>query len=73
MTKDEAVKCVESGIELATAYARKGYHIVGTGDMGIGNTTPSAAILAAATGMPSLVCTPVKIDKAVCLLPFPGR
>jgi nicotinate-nucleotide--dimethylbenzimidazole phosphoribosyltransferase len=52
MTKDEAVKCVESGIELATAYAKKGYNIVGTGDMGIGNTTPSSAIAAVITGVP---------------------
>jgi nicotinate-nucleotide--dimethylbenzimidazole phosphoribosyltransferase len=52
MTKDEAVKCIESGIELATDYAKKGYKMAGTGDMGIGNTTPSSAIASVLTGIP---------------------
>jgi nicotinate-nucleotide--dimethylbenzimidazole phosphoribosyltransferase len=50
MTKDEATKCVESGIELAAGYAKQGYKMIGTGDMGIGNTTPSSAIAAVITG-----------------------
>jgi nicotinate-nucleotide--dimethylbenzimidazole phosphoribosyltransferase len=52
MTRDEAVKCIESGIELATGYARKGCKIAGTGDMGIGNTTPSSAIASVITRTP---------------------
>jgi nicotinate-nucleotide--dimethylbenzimidazole phosphoribosyltransferase len=52
MTRDEAVKCIESGIELATGYARKGCKVAGTGDMGIGNTTPSSAIASVITGTP---------------------
>ncbi len=52
MTREEAVKCIETGIELANGYARKGYRIFGTGDMGIGNTTPSSAIAAVLTGKP---------------------
>ena len=50
MTKEEAVKCIETGITLAEGYAIKGYKIFGTGDMGIGNTTPSSAIAAVLTG-----------------------
>jgi nicotinate-nucleotide--dimethylbenzimidazole phosphoribosyltransferase len=50
MTRDEAVKCIEVGIDLANGYAKKGYRIFGTGDMGIGNTTPSSAIAAVLTG-----------------------
>lgn len=50
MTKDEAVRCLEVGIELANGYAKKGYKIFGTGEMGIGNTTPSSAIAAVLTG-----------------------
>lgn len=46
MTRDEAIKCLEVGIELANEYAKKGYHIFGTGEMGIANTTPSSAIVA---------------------------
>jgi nicotinate-nucleotide--dimethylbenzimidazole phosphoribosyltransferase len=50
MTRDEAVKCLEVGITLAKGYAKKGYRIFGTGDMGIGNTTPSSAIASVLTG-----------------------
>lgn len=53
MTKDEAIKCVEVGIEIANGYAKKGYKIFGTGDMGIGNTTPSSAIASVLTGKPA--------------------
>lgn len=52
MTREEALACIEKGIELANGYARKGYKMFGTGDMGIGNTTPSSAIVAAITGRP---------------------
>ncbi len=52
MTRQEAEKCIEVGIELAGEYAKKGCHIFGTGDMGIANTTPSSAITAVVTGRP---------------------
>lgn len=52
MTKDEAIRCIEVGIELARGYAKKGYKIFGTGEMGIGNTTPSSAIASVLTGRP---------------------
>ncbi len=52
MTRDEAQKCIDVGIELADDYAKKGYRIFGTGDMGIANTTPSSAIAAVFTGKP---------------------
>jgi nicotinate-nucleotide--dimethylbenzimidazole phosphoribosyltransferase len=52
MTRDEAVKCIEVGIEMANGYAKRGYKIFGTGDMGIANTTPSSAIAAVLTGKP---------------------
>ncbi|MGD0884612.1 MAG: nicotinate-nucleotide--dimethylbenzimidazole phosphoribosyltransferase [Thermodesulfovibrionales bacterium] len=52
MTREDALKCLEVGIELANGYARKGYKIFGTGDMGIGNTTPSSAIASILTGRP---------------------
>ena len=42
MTRDQAVRCVEVGIELG-GYANAGYALFGTGDMGIGNTTPLPA------------------------------
>jgi len=49
MTRDEAVRCVEAGIEVAHDLASS-TDLFGTGDMGIGNTTPSSAIVAAITG-----------------------
>ncbi len=50
MTRAEAVKSVEAGIRLAGRFAKKGFSLFGTGDMGIGNTTPSSAIAAVLTG-----------------------
>jgi len=45
MPYDEAVKCLEIGIEMAHMLIDEGYNVLGTGEMGIGNTTPSAAII----------------------------
>jgi nicotinate-nucleotide--dimethylbenzimidazole phosphoribosyltransferase len=47
MTREEAIKSIEAGIEMVDElHGRKTIHILGTGDMGIGNTTPSTAIIA---------------------------
>ncbi|WP_019156120.1 nicotinate-nucleotide--dimethylbenzimidazole phosphoribosyltransferase [Robertmurraya massiliosenegalensis] len=45
MTREEAIQSLEVGIEMANEEIRKGAQILGTGEMGIGNTTPSTAIL----------------------------
>src|SRR4030042_2362225 len=37
-------------MDISEEYAKKGYKIFGTGEMGIGNTTPSSAIAAVLTG-----------------------
>ena len=50
MTREQAIKAIETGIEIVTGEMSRGLDIVGTGDMGIGNTTPSAAICAVITG-----------------------
>lgn len=52
MTRAEAEECISAGIGLAREHAKKGYGIFGTGEMGIANTTPSAAIAAVLTGRP---------------------
>jgi len=52
MTDKQAIKAIETGIEIISAETEKGLDIAGTGDMGIGNTTASAAIGAAITGRP---------------------
>ncbi|NMA35079.1 MAG: nicotinate-nucleotide--dimethylbenzimidazole phosphoribosyltransferase [Clostridiaceae bacterium] len=51
MTRDEAVSAMLTGIEMAGEARRKGYKIIGVGEMGIGNTTTSSAVLCALTGI----------------------
>lgn len=46
MTRNEAVKAIEVGVELVEEELNEGVDIIGTGDMGIGNTTSSSAIAA---------------------------
>ena len=50
MTRSQAEQAVLVGVELATEAVREGVGLIGTGEMGIGNTTPSAAITAVMTG-----------------------
>ncbi len=52
MTKEEAWEAINVGLEMADQAYQEKADLVGTGDMGIGNTTPSSAILAALTGLP---------------------
>ncbi|MTI65063.1 MAG: nicotinate-nucleotide--dimethylbenzimidazole phosphoribosyltransferase [Firmicutes bacterium] len=56
MTKEEAIKAIEVGIEIANKEIDKGKNILATGEMGICNTTPSSAIVSVIGGYePSLV------------------
>jgi nicotinate-nucleotide--dimethylbenzimidazole phosphoribosyltransferase len=58
MTREEALKSVLGGIEVFNeAYAEAKIELVGVGDMGIGNTTPSSAIVAAVTGEDAALVT----------------
>jgi nicotinate-nucleotide--dimethylbenzimidazole phosphoribosyltransferase len=51
MTKDEAIKSIEAGIEVVEEETKSsGIDIVGIGEMGIGNTTASSAITSVITG-----------------------
>lgn len=52
MTRGEAVKAIEVGLAAVEAEHRKGLDLVATGDMGIGNTTPSSALVAVLSGRP---------------------
>lgn len=51
MTRAETVAALRVGIELADQCRAEGVGLVGTGEMGIGNTTPSSAIIAAISGI----------------------
>jgi len=52
MTRAEAEQAIQVGLDVLSEEAAHGLDIVATGDMGIGNTTPSSAIVAAMTGLP---------------------
>ncbi|MDF2635786.1 MAG: Nicotinate-nucleotide--dimethylbenzimidazole phosphoribosyltransferase [Pelosinus sp.] len=47
MTREEAIRSLEIGIEIVIEQVRAGYRCFSLGEMGIGNTTSSAAIVAA--------------------------
>jgi nicotinate-nucleotide--dimethylbenzimidazole phosphoribosyltransferase len=53
MTPAEVRLALDAGAAVAAALVEEGAACLVTGDMGIGNTTPSAAIIAAFTGRPA--------------------
>ncbi|MFI7605627.1 nicotinate-nucleotide--dimethylbenzimidazole phosphoribosyltransferase [Micromonospora sp. NPDC049366] len=57
LTRDEARAAVETGIRVADDLVAAGAGILLTGDMGIGNTTPAAALIAAFTGADAAAAT----------------
>ncbi|MDI6600901.1 MAG: nicotinate-nucleotide--dimethylbenzimidazole phosphoribosyltransferase [Thermoanaerobacteraceae bacterium] len=52
MTRDEAIRAIEVGISMVVQAKDQGYGLIGTGEMGIGNTTASTAIVCAFSGLP---------------------
>ncbi len=52
MTRDQALRSLAVGIEVVRAAHADGLDLVATGDMGIGNTTPSACVTCIFTGEP---------------------
>jgi len=52
MTRDEAVRCLEVGIEVAEDLAGAGIQAIALGEVGIGNTTAASALASAFTGEP---------------------
>ena len=52
MTREEALKAIDVGMEAVRTALDKGYKIAVTGEMGIGNTTTSAALLSAFLDIP---------------------
>jgi len=59
MTREQAARAMRVGIEAARALAADGVDLIGTGEMGIGNTTSAAAIAAVLCGVaPSEVVGP---------------
>lgn len=52
MTEEEAKRAVMAGCDIACAAIDQGIELIGTGEMGIGNTTASSAILSVLSGFP---------------------
>ena len=52
MTREEAVRIIEAGINIVRELKGQGINLLGTGEMGIGNTTTSSAITAVLAGGP---------------------
>jgi nicotinate-nucleotide--dimethylbenzimidazole phosphoribosyltransferase len=52
MTRAQAEAALQVGLDVVSGEIARGLDLVATGDMGIGNTTPSSAIVAAITGAP---------------------
>jgi len=52
MTREQAIASIEAGIDVFERVYANGCDIVGTGDMGLGNTSPSSAMTAVFTGLP---------------------
>lgn len=53
MTREEALRAIEIGMEAAQDAKQNGVEILGVGEMGIGNTTTSSAVLSCLLGLPA--------------------
>lgn len=57
MTREQAIMAIETGMEKIRELKQRGYQIIATGEMGIGNTTTSSAITAVFLGVPAETVT----------------
>lgn len=57
MTAGQCQKALETGMELAGQLKEMGYRILATGEMGIGNTTPTSALASALLNLPAEAVT----------------
>lgn len=57
MSRQQALQAIEAGAALAEEAIAGGADLLGTGEMGIGNTTAASAITAVVTGAPAVAVT----------------
>ena len=57
MTREEACRAIQAGIDLVGEMKQKGYKILATGEMGIGNTTTSSALVSVLLDKPIIEVT----------------
>ncbi|KGK88938.1 nicotinate-nucleotide--dimethylbenzimidazole phosphoribosyltransferase [Clostridium sp. HMP27] len=53
MSREEAIRAIEVGIEMVDKYVSEGYDLFGTGEAGMGNTATSAAVISVLSGIDS--------------------
>ena len=75
MSRDEAIEAIKRGMDITKAAIKKGASMIGTGELGIGNTTTSAALLCALTGESAEDCvgygagiTEAQLEKKVAVV-----
>ncbi|MBV7275249.1 nicotinate-nucleotide--dimethylbenzimidazole phosphoribosyltransferase [Clostridiaceae bacterium UIB06] len=51
MTREQAIQAIEVGIDIVDNLVKEGYDLLGTGEMGVGNTTTSAAVFSVLSGI----------------------
>lgn len=57
MTREEAARSLLAGIQRTNALINEGYNLIGAGEMGVGNTTTSSAVISVLTGVSPDVTT----------------
>ncbi|MCR5619039.1 MAG: nicotinate-nucleotide--dimethylbenzimidazole phosphoribosyltransferase [Lachnospiraceae bacterium] len=57
MTDDEVLRAIDAGIRTVKECSEKGISLIATGEMGIGNTTTSSALMSILTGLEVRECT----------------
>lgn len=57
MSREETISAIETGIDIACDLKARGYELAGSGEMGIGNTTTSSAVLSVLLGVEPEVVT----------------
>lgn len=57
LTADEARRAWDAGVEITEQVVKDGTDLLIIGDLGIGNTTPSACLIAASLGLPAELVT----------------
>ena len=53
MTQEQCVQALLAGIEVVADLSTQGYEMIGMGEMGIGNTTPSSALVSVLLNLPA--------------------
>lgn len=75
MSRDEAIEAIKRGMDVTRKAIKNGASMIGTGELGIGNTTTSAALLCALTGESAEDCvgygagiTEAQLEKKVAVV-----